>query len=300
MTSPDVPQPIDLVGEQVALQVLPGIGGGVARFDRLAPGGLVPLFRRWDGRTAEPNALGCYPLIPFSNRLGGCGIEAGGRFWPLPANRPPDPYPLHGDGWELPWRVVEQAPTRLVLGLASRRLAPFDYAARLTYALAGASLTIRLEVEHRGEVPVPYGLGLHPWLPRTPGTTLEAPAEGVWLETADHLPDREVPVAERPDWDFRTPRRLPEGWLNNAFTGWTGKARVTWPETGTRLEVAADNGLGTLILFSPGTDCDFLCLEPVSHPVDAHRLPGQPGLRLLHQGESFAVACRFTASEIVP
>ncbi len=289
--------PIALRNDLLALTVLPGIGGGVARFDRLGQSGPVPLFRPWDGRAAEPNALGCYPLVPFSNRLGGGGIEAGGRFWPLPANRPPDPYPLHGDGWELPWQVVEQAPTRLALGLESRSLAPFDYAARLGYALAGPSLTIRLEVEHRGAVPVPYGLGLHPWLPRSPGTTLEAPAARVWLETADHLPDREVPVETRPDWDFRTPRMLPEGWVNNAFTSWNGQARVSWPETGTILTIEASQVLDTLILFSPGADCDFFCLEPVSHPVDAHRLPGRPGLRLLHRGEGFEISCRFTVSE---
>lgn len=288
---------ITIANDKLGLEVLPEVGGGVARFDKLDKAGSVPLFRPWDGCTKAANALGCYPLIPFSNRLGGGGIEAGGRFWPMPANRAPEPYPVHGDGLDLPWTVEERGPTQLVLGLDSRSLAPFDYAARMSYALAGPSLTIRLSVEHRGDLPVPYGLGLHPWLPRTPGTTLWAPAERVWLEKPDHLPDREVPIEERPDWDFRTPSRLPAGWLNNGFTGWSGAARVTWPETGTTLSVQAADGLDTLILYSRGGDCDFVCLEPVSHPVDAHRLPGQPGLRLLHRGERFEIACRFTVDE---
>jgi aldose 1-epimerase len=289
--------PISLANDVVSLAVVPAIGGGVARFDKLGAGGPVPLFRPWDGSTRAANALGCYPLVPFSNRLGGGGIEAGGRFWPLPANRAPEPYPVHGDGLDLPWTVEEQGPARLVLGLESRGLPPFDYAARMSYALVGPSLTIRLSVEHRGELPVPYGLGLHPWLPRTAGTTLWAPVERVWLEKPDHLPDREVSIDERPDWDFRTPRLLPAGWLNNGFTGWSGEARVTWPETATSLNVKASDGLDTVILYSRGADCDFVCLEPVSHPVDAHRLPGQPGLRTLRQGEGFEIACRFTVSE---
>src|SRR5690606_35965663 len=110
---------------------------------------------------------------------GGGGIEAGGRFWPLPANRPPEPYPIHGDGLDLAWTAEEREPARLVLDLESKRLAPFDYQARMSYALAGPSLTIELAVEHRGDIPVLYGLGLHPWLPRTPETTLHAPAERV-------------------------------------------------------------------------------------------------------------------------
>jgi aldose 1-epimerase len=289
--------PIALANDILSLAVLPEIGGGVARFDKLFEAGHIPVFRPWDGRTRVANALGCYPLVPFSNRLGGGGIEAGGRFWPLPANRPPEPYPVHGDGLDSAWMVMEQDAARLVLGLESRKLPPFDYAARMSYALVGPSLTIRLSVEHRGDVPVPYGLGLHPWLPRSAGTTLWAPVERVWLEKPDHLPDREVAIEAQPDWDFRVPRRLPDGWLNNGFTGWSGEARVTWPETGTTLAVKASDGLDTLILYSRGPECGFVCLEPVSHPVDAHRLPGQPGLRLLHQGEGFEIACRFTVGE---
>jgi aldose 1-epimerase len=29
----------------------------------------------------------------------------------------------------------------------------------------------------------------------------------------------------------------------------------------------------------------FLCLEPQSHPVNAHQMPGQPGLVMLSGGE---------------
>lgn len=43
-----------------------------------------------------------------------------------------------------------------------------------------------------------------------------------------------------------------------------------------------------LMLFRmPGES--FLCLEPQTHPVNAHHMPGQPGLRMLGSGEQ----CRF-------
>lgn len=29
----------------------------------------------------------------------------------------------------------------------------------------------------------------------------------------------------------------------------------------------------------------FLCLEPQTHPVNAHHMPGQPGLRMLGPGD---------------
>lgn len=291
-------KPVELANACLSLAILPAIGGGIARFDRLTAQGPVPLFRPWDGETASPRALGCFPLVPFSNRLGGHGIEAGGRFWPLAANRPGEPYPIHGDGWQRSWSVIGKEASSVVLGLESNDLAPFDYRAELAYALDGPAMTMRLSVEHRGAVPVPYGLGFHPWLPRAAKTLLEAPASHVWLETPDHLPDREVLVEERPEWDFREPRPLPRGPINNAFPDWSGRALITWPESGTRLSIEADAALATAIVYSPGAASDFFCFEPVSHVVDAHRLPGLPGLRVLHEGERFAAACRFITSEV--
>lgn len=287
---------IELASAQLRLAVLPELGGGVARLDWLGGEGALPLLRPWDGRRHDPNTLALYVLVPWSNRISQGGIAAGGRFWPLAANLPPEPCPIHGDGWQKPWRLVEQGADLVRLALDSRDQPPFDYRALLTYRLDGPSLTIGLAVEHRGEVPTPYGLGLHPWLPRTPATTLEAPAAAVWLETAEHLPDRRVPLRERTAWDFATARPLPAGWINNAFDGWAGRAEVRWPERGLRLALAASPGLSTCIVFSPAADAGFFCLEPVTHPVDAFHLPGMPGLVVLAPGERLAVSCTFTAT----
>jgi aldose 1-epimerase len=38
----------------------------------------------------------------------------------------------------------------------------------------------------------------------------------------------------------------------------------------------------------------FFCIEPVSHPVNAHHLPGRPGLRLLEQGQSQSAELGFS------
>ena len=241
----------------------------------------------------DPNLLACYPLVPWSNRISGGGIEAGGRFWPLQPNWPGEPYPIHGDGWRRPWRVERHTVAEIVLGLDSTEQPPFDYHAQLTYGLTGDGLTMRLSVEHRGAVPTPYGLGFHPWLPRTPGTMLELPATEVWLETADYMPAGKVPIGGRPDWDFARARPLPTSWINNGFAGWHGTARVIWPEHGLQLSVHATPELGTCIVYSPSADASFFCLEPVSHPVDAFHLPDMPGLRVLRAGERLDVTCTF-------
>jgi aldose 1-epimerase len=285
----------ELTSRALRLVLRPEIGGSVARFDWIDGAGAIPLLRPWDGRSGDPNDHGCYPLAPWSNRISGGGIESGGRFWPLRPNRPGEPYPIHGDGWQRPWRVERRTAAEISMALESNDQPPFDYRAELTYALADNALTMRLAVQHRGAAAAPYGLGFHPWLPRRPDTLLELSAADVWLEQADHLPAGKVPIAERPDWDFARARPLPAGWINNGFAGWSGSARVRWPEHGLQLTVTATAELDTCILYSPDRDAAFFCLEPVSHPVDAFHLPGMPGLRVLRSGERFEVSCTFAA-----
>lgn len=209
---------------------------------------------------------------------------------------PGEPLPIHGSGWQRPWTVVEARTDAVVLTLECREPAPFAYGARLTYELSGRCLHVSLEVTHLGDLALPYGLGLHPWLPRTPWTTLQAASDAVWLETLEHLPDRCVPIAELPEWDFRVARALPASWINNGLVGWRGRACIRWPERGLALGIEASAALGTCIVFSPGAEADFFCVEPVSHAVDAFHLPGGPeahGLRILEPGDEMAVTCVF-------
>ncbi|MFL5331602.1 MAG: aldose 1-epimerase, partial [Geminicoccaceae bacterium] len=275
---------LELAVPPLRLIVRPEIGGSLARFDWVGGEEPVPLFRPWDGRSDDPNRHACYPLVPWSNRISGGGIDMGGRHWQLRPNWPGEPYPIHGNGWQRPWRVDRHTAAEILLTLDNSDLPPFAYRAELSYALNANALVMRLAVQHYGVVAVPYGLGFHPWLPRTPDTLLELSATGVWLETSDHLPAGKVHLAERPDWDFARARPLPTGWINNGFAGWSGSARARWPGHGLQLTMMATPELGTCILYSPDNESPFFCLEPVSHPVDAFHLPGMPGLRVLRPG----------------
>ena len=76
---------LKLASQQLRLAVRPAIGGAVAQFDWLGGAEPVPLFRAWDGHSDDPNRHGCYPLVPWSNRISGGGIEAGGSVLAAPA-----------------------------------------------------------------------------------------------------------------------------------------------------------------------------------------------------------------------
>lgn len=281
----------------VAVEIVPALGGGLARFDLVSDGPREPLFRPAPaGVEWHPFDLGCNVLVPWSNRVSRGGFDFEGKSYVLSPNLSGEAAPIHGNGFMSAWTVLSHAADVVKLGLNAYGPGPYRYAACLQYALVGHSLSVRLEVSNAGEVALPFGLGLHPWLVRTPDTRLIAPANAVWLEDESHLPRGDAPVALPGEWDFRRAAQLPQSFVNNGFAGWNSKAIVEWPQRGLTLEIRADGELDTYILYSPSAAADFFCLEPVSHPVDAYHLPGGPlthGMRRLSPGESWAVNVDF-------
>ena len=107
------------------------------------------------------------------------------------------------------WSVNNASAEKVELSLRSNGAGPFSYEARATYALDAGALKMWLWVRNVGTETLPFGLGFHPWLVRTPGALLQAKAKRVVLEDNDHLPDGEADVASCVEWDFATPRALP-------------------------------------------------------------------------------------------
>jgi len=281
--------------------VLPWLGAGLERYDLISSGRREPLFRAAPAETTDAFSLANILLVPWSNRISGGGFRFRGDFHRLEPNAPGEPFPIHGNGFQSEWQVKEHGPADAVLSLSSDGPGPFRYEAEIAYSLAAGALTMSLTVVNKAPIALPYGLGFHPWLPRTPDVLLHAPAEGVWLEDQDHLPTARVEIAERPQWDFSSPRPLPAQWINNAFDGWSGRAELLWPERRLSLTVEAGPALGVYILYSPDRSADFFCFEPVNHSVDAHNLApatGAGGLAILGVGERAQASCRFVPKAV--
>lgn len=261
------------------LEICPELGGALANWQLLDNG--APLFRPCDSAAlaaGTPRRLGCFPLLPWSNRIGSGGFANPDGWLALTANSE-DPLPIHGSAWQQAWQVEQHDRQQAVLHLDSCQ--PFAYQARQHIRLRDGQLDITLQVMHRDAAAAWYGIGLHPYFPRTTGTRLQASAEAVWLCDEQHL-SHEL-VALPPGWDYCEEQQLVSG-LDHAFNGWNGLARIVQPELGYQLDCRA-HGAELFLLFTP-SEREFFCLEPVSHPVNAHHLPGRPGLHLLHQGQS--------------
>lgn len=278
----------------LAAEVVPGLGGGLARLDF----GDTPLFRPWV-ESDDPLELANVVLVPWSNRISQPGFTFDGSYHPVSVNHAGG-LPLHGNGFQSAWQVAGFDEGAITLTLSSSGPGPYRYEATLRYALASSALMMELSVTNRAQIDLPYGLGFHPWLRRTPRTSLRADFDQVWLERPDHLPDRLVPIETVPGWNFAQSRTLPEGWINNAFRWPSRSAEVQWPELGLRMTLERSEGLDWAVLYSPGATADFVCLEPVSHPVDAFWLPGgaeENGMARLAPNQSLSVWCKF---EVIP
>ncbi|MCF6112152.1 aldose 1-epimerase [Mesorhizobium muleiense] len=274
-------------------------GGAIWRLDaRFDDGTKVPLLRPPPaGEHRDVLKSGCFPLIPFGNRVAGNCFSFADTEHHLEPNISWDPHYLHGDGWLGEWKLLLHATESVELGFEFDG-APYRYAARQLFSATGRQLEISMTVENRAQQPLPFGMGWHPFFPLTPATTLHATASRYWTERAGWLPDTLVDIPD--DLDFSTPGRPPRRWVNNGFEGWHGDAKIAWPEGDLSLSISTHPPLRRYFLFlsdtkfDPSYAGDFFCFEPMSHSPNGHNLANLGGLSILAPGESRSTMMRLT------
>ncbi|MCX2900338.1 aldose 1-epimerase [Pseudomonas mandelii] len=275
------PTLLELKDQLTHLTLAPELGGSIVNWSVRSTG--QPLLRHSDAQalhTGLPGKLGCFPLVPWSNRIAEGGFDCPDGWLALTPNSLTDPLPIHGSAWQQAWQVVSRTDNEVVLQLDCST--PFTYRARQRLHLSEGRLSIELQVTHLDKNSAWHGLGLHPYLPRSANTRLQAAASQVWLCNAAKLPTRLDSIPS--EWDFRHLKSLPDTLVDNGFCQWDGQCLIQQPDLGYELQCEA-SGSDYYLLYCP-VGLGFFCIEPVSHPVNAHHLPGRPGLRLLEQGQS--------------
>ncbi|RWO99027.1 aldose 1-epimerase [Mesorhizobium sp.] len=290
---------IEIANEALSLTVTT-TSGAIWRFISRSDSLETPLFREPSQRRERPALKsGCFPLVPFGNRVRHNRFSFEGREHLLEPNMDWDRHYLHGDGWTSEWHLASHAKGEIVLSLDHRGTGtPYAYDAEQRFSLAGPTLTTTLSVTNRGEFALPFGLGWHPYFPLTKGTTLKAAARSYWAEDSSWLPTVEHPVTG--DIDFSQPRGLPRRWVNTVFEGWNSEAKIYWRESGISLAIDADPLFSRYLVFvsdpafDAGYDYDFFCFEPMSHTADGHNMPSGGGLVRLAPGEGLTGSVRYT------
>jgi aldose 1-epimerase len=243
--------------------------------------------------------LASFPLVPYSNRIRDGRFNFAGRTVDEPIARGHS-NALHGHGWRLAWRVTAQEDDTLAMEYAHRPDDgavgwPWPYRAWQRLALTPQALSMTMGMENRAAEPMPAGLGHHPYFPRRRQTRVTAAIAGIWWPEAGQLPIERM--APPPDCDPRRGILVDEVGLDHGYAGWDGNARIELPERRAAVIMTADPALSTLVIFSP-PGRGFVCVEPVSHCIDAFNLAAQgmsgTGMRVLAPGESWETTVRFT------
>jgi aldose 1-epimerase len=271
--------PLVLTCDDTTVTVHPDLGGSIGRW-------------RWRGRDllraahapASVEDMGCFPLLPFANRIGGGVLPGVGQL----ALHPGEPNSLHGVGWQDAWSVLDRGEKDARLGLIHRADPrwPFDFTATLTVTLGPDSLVQTLTIRNDDATSMPAGLGFHPFFPVGQGTVLRAAWDGRWETDAAMLPRLHQPLS-------RPGAVQASGWtVNHCFTGWDGCTVLDYGQY--RVSVQADPSCGLLHCYQPESDATFIALEPVTHIPNAHQLHAQgvqgTGLRWLASEESMTSA----------
>lgn len=296
-----------------AVDLYPAIGGSIGRFTWRHPdGGVVDLLRPVHQQAlAAGNSEGaaCFPLLPFSNRLCESRFTFNGREIVLPRNTS-GPHIEHGHGWQRPWSVRAMSDTTATIGFnhdpAHDATWPFAYAAEQTFTLDPSGLAVTLCARNLDQRPMPIGLGLHPYFPRTPLCQLQADVDGFWTTDAEVLPLhlRDVP----PEFDLRPGLLMNDVVVDNVFTGFQGHANIVWPEHRTKLTLTASPPLRFLVVYVPDAvttsgetaagSMPYFCAEPVSNISNAFNLASDDrhpdtGMITLAPGAEISARLRF-------
>jgi aldose 1-epimerase len=288
-----------LRNEQFELLIAPGIGGSIVAFDHIGAGGTrTPILRHPEKPDPTVLDMGCFPLVPYCNRIRDGRFLFRGREVRLAPNMAGDPSPLHGQGWLSAWETVrcDAASAELVFRHAPAEW-PWAYEARQAFALDAHGLALSLSCANLADEPMPCGLGLHPYFFCTPDTTLETVVTDVWTVDDNVLPVERV--AATGHYDLRHRLICGQG-LDNGYAGWSGETTIRTPGMPFGIRTTSQDARFFQV-YSP-VQGGFFAAEPVGHANaalnEAEEVWAGLGLHILHPGEAAGMSVRLDAISI--
>ena len=251
-------------------------------------------------KAADKTAM--FPLVPYSNRIRGGYFIYWGIRRSVPKNHPVVPDPLHGEGWQTAWNVDETTENRVTLSFTHNGKSgfPFAYAAKETFELnEDGRLNVTLELTNKGGIPMPCGLGVHPFFPKDDDTSVTFKTKTVWAH--ESAPPRERPIKTPPEWQFDKGLKISELELDTCFGGFDGNVEIVYPSRNTKINIEAKSDFNHVVVWSPAGE-SFFCVEPVTNANDAFNLASRgvagTGIKTLAPEESLTETVSFFVSQL--
>lgn len=281
------------------LTLAPEIGGSIAAFFQMRDGQRRDILRPAHAAAFNKNdarEMASFPLLPFCNRIRDSTFSFDGQVIHLHPNLPPSAHAIHGIGWQVPWQVIAHTTDTIVLALEYGQPAqrqqfgwPWAFCAEQEFHLNAQGLQVKLRLQNRSTSAMPFGIGHHPYFPKTKETSLQTELSAMWLTDAEVLPTQlqATPLLKQLACGVRVDQHV----MDNNFTGWNRDARIQLDAQHSPIRLQADAGLGFLGIYVPPAE-NYFCVEPVSMCTDAFNLikthsSEQCGAQTLLAGASF-------------
>ncbi len=280
-------QPFELHAGALRLALRPDLGGCIAGFWHRD----TPILRSSDPTSlSAARASACYPLVPYSNRLGYRKFRWKGHDYTTQPNFDAHPHSVHGVAWQRPWEIVSSSALEVVLRLRHGGDAdwPFAFEATQYFTLTPQAMSVQLVFANTADAAQPVGLGWHPYFPKRARSRLHIELSDRWDSDATQLPVRKV---AQPGIDSDVSHLD----FDNCFEGWKGPARIR----DERFSLQLTASLPYLVVFTP-QQRDYFCVEPVSHVSNAIHMadPAAHGLRSVAAGERIEASMKLEVAVV--
>jgi aldose 1-epimerase len=275
-------------GEQIAIAhgdqraVVTEVGATLRTYVK----GGVSVVEGFAGEEVATNARG-QVLYPWPNRMGDGEWSFSGRVAKPRIDDVPHATAIHGLVRWLPFRIDAMNQNRCVLSLLLHPTPDYPFASeiQMAYHLGSLGLTVTTTVTNRDSVPLPFGVGYHPYLAvgtaTIEGAKLEVPAKSYVAVDDRQLPTGEIlPLAGSP-LDFSARKSLSGHELDVTYTDLmrddSGLAVATLEDAdGGVIELSADRNFPYLQAYTgdkngPGHRRTSVAVEPMTCPPDALR-----------------------------
>ena len=284
---------IELKNEILSIGVLPETGACLNYLKYKE----TDILRPSSENETDSNQSALFPMLPYASFIQDGHFPYYGITRNVEKNSSFSKYPMHGDIWRSKLHVKNKTENSITLSYQHDKAKgfPFSYSAEISYILKENTLEILLSIQNDSVLPMPYGMGIHPFFKKDMNTLIQFKAPKIWFRGDDPILGH--PYTAPTSLDFQEPKIVPANGTNVSFGSWDSQAKIIYPNENITIDILADNSFRHLILYTPKGK-DFFCLEPVSHTPDAFNLAAQgivgTGIQTLGPNESATNTITFT------
>ena len=231
----------------------------------------------------EPYDWGAYVMAPWCNRTPAEPIAVAGQTVSLASNWP-DGTAIHGQVADARWEATSGEGEYLVRGGGDGW--PWDYEVKTTIAVTGATVSLTSTLTNRSALPMPGGLGVHPWWRRPLRVAVDAA-----IVYPSNLEPAGIPAPVAGALDLRRLGAPADG-LDGTWTAIGDRAvDLDWPDLGIRATLRLSATADHVAVATPQS-LDAAAVEWQTHAPGglARIVRGDRGaMKLLEPGEAMRI-----------